>query len=57
MELAGVCGSHPFEKHMAGATAPYELLPRGGWTTGDAAAEHGFDLRLFWQVRSTTHKL
>lgn len=41
---------HPFEKHLPGETAPYELLPKGGWATGDAAARRGMDLRLFYQV-------
>ena len=47
----------PFEKHLPGAASPCERLPKGGWTTGDAAARNGLDLRLFykvgcaWQVR------
>lgn len=39
----------PFEKHLPGASHPYELLPKGGWTTGDAAAARGLDLRLFYK--------
>jgi len=40
----------PFEKHLPGASSPYELLPDGGWVTGDAAAFHrGIDLRLFYR--------
>lgn len=35
---------------MPGARAPCELLPRGGWATGDAAAQNGYDIRMFWQV-------
>jgi len=37
-----------FEKHLPGVQSPYELLPRGGWITGDAAAQKGIDLRLFY---------
>ena len=40
-----------FEKHLPGEAAPYELLPKGGWATGDAAAKNGMDLRLFYKVR------
>lgn len=40
----------PFEKHLPGADSPYERLPKGGWTTGDAAARNGLDLRLFYKV-------
>ena len=50
LTLAGVAGSRPFEKHMAGAHGPHQLLPAGGWTTGDFAAQAGFDLRMFWVV-------
>ena len=39
----------PFEKHLPGAHSPYELLPQGGWITGDAASERGVDLRLFYK--------
>lgn len=42
---------HAFEKHLPGESAPYELLPRGGWATGDACAARGMDLRLFYQAR------
>ena len=50
-ELAGTAGGQPFEKHMAGAISPHQQLPLGGWTTGDSAAQAGFDLRMFWVVR------
>ena len=50
-ELASMVGSKPFEKHMAGFRGPHQLLPAGGWTTGDSAAQAGFDLRMFWLVR------
>jgi hypothetical protein len=40
----------PFEKHLAGESSPYELLRLGSWTSGDEAAQAGFDLRLFYQV-------
>lgn len=40
--------SIPFEKHLPGQQSPYEFLPKGGWATGDAAAENGLDLRLFY---------
>lgn len=39
----------PFEKHLPGARSSYELLPAGGWATGDAAARNGVDLRLFYR--------
>ena len=55
-ELAGTPGSSPFEKHMAGARGPHQLLPEGGWTTGDSAAQAGFDLRMFWLVRLRPYK-
>ncbi len=42
---------HPFEKHLSGLESPYELLRKGSWVSGNAAAENGFDLRLFYQVR------
>lgn len=48
--LAVTPGFWPFEKHLPGAASPYETLPRGGWITGDAAAQRGVDLRLFYQV-------
>lgn len=41
---------HPFEKHLPGEQSCYELLPKGGWATGDAAATKGVDLRLFYKV-------
>lgn len=44
---------HAFEKHLPGEHAPYELLKRGGWATGEACAARGMDLRLFYQVCST----
>jgi hypothetical protein len=43
-------GARPFEKHLAGKASPYELLPRGSWTSGDEAAQAGLDMRLFYQV-------
>lgn len=49
-ELASRSGSHPFEKHMAGARSSYQPLPHGGWTTGDSACRAGLDLRMFYQV-------
>ena len=42
--------THPFEKHLAGVQSAYELLPEGSWVSGDAAASHGLDLRLFYKV-------
>jgi hypothetical protein len=39
----------PFEKHLPGEDSPYQLLPKGGWATGDAACRNGLDLRLFYQ--------
>ncbi|KAK9819763.1 hypothetical protein WJX72_002087 [[Myrmecia] bisecta] len=45
-------GCIPFEKHLAGAISPYELLPGGGWTCGNAAARNGFDLRLFYKQKA-----
>ena len=48
--LASTPGLHPFEKHLPGDHSPYQLLPKGGWTTGDAAARNGLDLRLFYKV-------
>ena len=41
---------HPFEKHLSGMDSPYELLRKGSWVSGNAAAENGFDLRLFYRV-------
>lgn len=55
-ELAGTPGLHPFEKHLAGELAPSEPLPEGGWATGDAAAQHGMDLRLFYRVNVFTQR-
>lgn len=46
-------GARPFEKHLAGEISSYELLPLGSWTSGDAAARAGFDMRLFYKVRKT----
>ena len=39
----------PFEKHLPGFNSPYESLPNGGWITGNAAAQRGIDLRLFYK--------
>ncbi len=47
-----VQGMRPFEKHLAGEASPYELLARGSWTSGDEAAQAGFDMRLFYRVLS-----
>lgn len=47
----GAEGAQPFEKHLAGEGSPYELLSLGSWTSGDAAACAGFDMRLFYKVR------
>lgn len=41
---------HPFEKHLSGVVSPYELLMNGSWVSGNAAAENGFDLRLFYKA-------
>ena len=41
-----------FEKHLAGRGGPAELLPRGSWASGNAAARAGLDMRLFYQVRA-----
>ena len=41
---------HAFEKHLAGENKPYELLKNGSWTSGDEAAQAGFDLRLFYKA-------
>ena len=46
---------HPFEKHLSGLKSPYELLQNGSWVSGNAAAENGFDLRLFYQVGQLPH--
>lgn len=51
-ELAEDTMAHPFEKHLAGESSPYELLKKGSWTSGDEAAQAGFDMRLFYKVRS-----
>jgi hypothetical protein len=48
-QLAATPGSWPFEKHLPGAGTPYEMLPYGGWITGNAAAQRGIDLRMFYQ--------
>lgn len=49
LRLSALPRCWPFEKHLPGTKSPYELLPRGGWITGDAAALRGVDLRLFYQ--------
>jgi hypothetical protein len=48
-QLSGTAGCWPFEKHLPGAGSPYEILPYGGWITGNAAAQRGIDLRMFYQ--------
>ena len=48
-QLSSTAGSWPFEKHLPGAVTPYEMLPYGGWITGNAAAQRGIDLRMFYQ--------
>ncbi|PSC67699.1 thioesterase superfamily [Micractinium conductrix] len=40
---------HPFEKHVPGTEACYQVLPSGGWASGDTAAANGVDMRLFYQ--------
>ena len=45
-ELGARARTHAFEKHLAGRGAPAELLPRGSWASGNAAALAG----LFYQV-------
>lgn len=50
-ELAEDPTAHPFDKHLAGESSPYELLKHGSWTSGDEAAQAGFDMRLFYKVR------
>lgn len=52
LQLASEAHTHPFEKHLAGETLPYELLNNGSWTSGDEACQAGFDLRLFYRVGS-----
>jgi len=47
--LAACPDLQPFEKHLPGALSPFQLLPSGGWVTGDAAAMHGIDLRMFYR--------
>lgn len=49
-ELGAQAGARAFEKHLAGRNSPHELLARGSWTSGNAAALAGLDLRLFYQV-------
>ena len=49
-QLASEAHTHAFEKHLAGEFSPYELLDRGSWTSGDEAAQAGFDLRLFYKA-------
>ncbi|KAG7674183.1 hypothetical protein Ndes2526B_g04006 [Nannochloris sp. 'desiccata'] len=48
-QLSTTVGCWPFEKHLPGAGTPYEVLPCGGWITGNAAAQRGIDLRMFYQ--------
>ena len=50
MQLAQEAGTYAFEKHLAGESSPYELLKNGSWTSGDEAAQAGFDLRLFYKA-------
>ena len=50
VQLASEAGTHAFEKHLAGENKPYELLKNGSWTSGDEAAQAGFDLRLFYKA-------
>ncbi|CAL8465494.1 g5030 [Coccomyxa elongata] len=50
-ELAEDPTAHPFEKHLAGESSPYELLKHGSWTSGDEAAQAGFDMRLFYKEK------
>ena len=50
MQLASEAGTYAFEKHLAGESSPYELLKNGSWTSGDEAAQAGFDLRLFYKA-------
>lgn len=56
-ELAEDPTAHPFEKHLAGERSPYELLKHGSWTSGDEAAQAGFDMRLFYKVSSPSIKI
>ena len=53
-ELGAQARTHAFEKHLAGRRAPAELLPRGSWASGNAAARAGLDLRLFYQVAAVS---
>ena len=57
MQLASEAGTHAFEKHLAGESSPYELLKNGSWTSGDEAAQAGFDLRLFYKALASIHHL
>ena len=57
LQLASEAGTHAFEKHLAGKISPYEVLKNGSWTSGDEAAQAGFDLRLFFKVPSMLHHL
>ena len=57
MQLASEAGTYAFEKHLAGESSPYELLKNGSWTSGDEAAQAGFDLRLFYKAMSSIHYL
>ena len=49
-ELGADPAAFPFEKLLAGGEGPNQALVRGGWATGNEAAEHGFDLRMFYKV-------
>ena len=49
-ELAADSTAFPFEKLLAGTEGPHQPLPQGGWATGNAAAAHGLDLRMFYKV-------
>ncbi len=57
LQLASEAGTHAFEKHLAGKFSPYEVLKHGSWTSGDEAAQAGFDLRLFYKEPSFLHHL
>lgn len=55
-DLAANRALHPFEKHLSGTNSPYEVLKKGGWATGNSAAENGLDLRLFYQRKQPGEK-
>ena len=57
VQLASEAGTHAFEKHLAGESTPYELLKNGSWTSGDEAAQAGFDLRLFYKALLSIYNL